>query len=306
MRRKSTTNNKNEIAKKQCSKCLTEKNSTRDFYVSYSPIHSDGRVPVCKSCLENMFDDNNIESSLKEILRMIDKPYIHHLVESSMNEPHESFFRTYMKNSVMKQYAGMTWKDSLYSKTQRIDTENEYTPSNQNKVSYELVDKWGDYPPEEIILFEKKYQQLRVNYPERTAMHIEALQIYVRYRVKEELATQKGMFKEAEGWGKLAKEAATAAKINPSQLSKADLSDGLDSFSQLVRSVEQAVDIVDILPRFKERPKDKVDFTIWCYVNYIRDLKGLPLVEYKEIYEFYEARKREYETMSEGEEDDIF
>ena len=139
---------------------------------------------------------------------------------------------------------------------------------------------------------------LKNNYQEKTAMHTEALLTYIRYRVKEELATANNDSKSAKEWGTLAKDAATAAKINPSQLSKSDLTDGLDTFGQLVRSVEQAVDIIPILPKFKERPQDKADFTLFCYVNYIRDLKGLPLVEYSEIYRFYEDRKKEYEESS--------
>src|SRR5690606_34225780 len=110
----------------------------------------------------------------------------------------------------------------------------------------------------------------------------------------------KGDVKDAKDWGALAQKAAQDAKINPSQLSKSDLTDGLDTFGQLVRTVEQAVDIIPILPVFKERPQDKVDFTLLCYINYVRDLKGLPLVEYEEIYKFYEQRKKDYE-QAEGE-----
>lgn len=130
-------------------------------------------------------------------------------------------------------------------------------------------------------------------------MHTEALLTYIRYRVKEEIATARDDMKSAKEWGQLAQKAAQDAKINPSQLSKSDLSDGLDTFGQLVRSVEQAVDIIPILPVFKERPQDKVDFTIWCYINYIRDLKGLPLAEYEDIYRFYDERKKEYEDRNE-------
>ena len=97
-------------------------------------------------------------------------------------------------------------------------------------------------------------------------MHTEALLNYIRYRVKEELSTAKGNVKEAKEWGQLAKDAATAAKINPSQLSKADLSDGLSTFSELSQAVEREVDIIPILPRFKCRPNDALDFNIWCYI----------------------------------------
>lgn len=158
-----------------------------------------------------------------------------------------------------------------------------------------LEEKWGaGYSTNELIEFEKKYNLLKNNYPEKTAMHSEALKIYVRYRVKEEYATAKGDVKSAKLWGELASKQAQDAKINPSQLSKADLSDGLDTFGQLVRSVEQAVDIIPILPKFKMNYSDLADFTMLCYFNYIRDLKGLPSIEYKDVYNFLEERKKEF------------
>lgn len=144
------------------------------------------------------------------------------------------------------------------------------------------------------IIILKKYKMLRNNYTEKTAMHTEALLNYIRYRVKEELATASGNVKEAKEWGSLAKEAATAAKINPSQLSKADLTDGLSTFSELSQAVEKEVDIIPILPKFKYRPNDALDFNIWCYVNYIRDLSGLPPCDYEEVYKFYDKRKEDY------------
>lgn len=168
-----------------------------------------------------------------------------------------------------------------------------------------LAEKWGyGYTQEQLYAFEKKYQLLKNNYPEKTALHTEALLTYIRYRVNEEMATAKGDVKSAKDWGELASKQATNAKINVSQLSKNDLQDGLDSFGSLVKAVETAMDIIPILPKFKEQPQDKPDFTLWCYINYVRDLKGLPPAEYKEIYSFYDERKKEYEKKYSNNEED--
>ena len=51
-------------------------------------------------------------------------------------------------------------------------------------------------------------------------------------------------------------------------------------------AVEQAVDVIPILPRFKYRPNDAVDFILWCYINYERNLNGLPEVKYSDVYKF--------------------
>src|SRR5690606_9951092 len=136
----------------------------------------------------------------------------------------------------LHQYRNLTWNDSIFEfreeeiKKEISEEVKEITGINKPKflITDEIIDRWGEgYSDEEYKAFERKYRTLRNNYQEKTAMHTEALITYVRYRVKEELATSKGDFKAAKEWGSLAKDAATAAKINPSQLSKADLSDGL-------------------------------------------------------------------------------
>jgi hypothetical protein len=140
----------------------------------------------------------------------------------------------------------------------------------------------------------EKYQFLSASYPDVTNLHTEALVTYVRFKVQEELATASGNAADAERWSGVAMKAADKAKINPSQLSQSDLQGGLNSFSELLQAVEQAVDVIPILPQFKYRPNDAVDFNIWCYVNYIRRLEGKPLCDYADVYDFYDERKQEY------------
>jgi hypothetical protein len=304
-----TTKTKPKVKEfKKCIKCQKDKDIALNYHVSYSPLHGDSKVPVCKQCLYEMFDSqyngSNTHELIKEIMKLIDKPYLYHLVDTSIHslgtEVADNVFRIYLKNVVMRQYSGMTYKDSIF------EPDGHATPQpiqQQNKNNFiitdDIIDKWGDgYSQEEYRAFERKYGTLKNNYQEKTAMHTEALITYIRYRVKEELATANGDSKAAKEWGTLAKDAATAAKINPSQLSKSDLSDGLDTFGQLVRTVEQAVDIIPILPQFRKRPQDDVDFTILCYVNYIRDLKGLPLCKYEDLFEFINERKKEYESKA--------
>lgn len=251
-----------------------------------------------------MVDISNIES-IKSVLRQIDKPWIASLWVTSLQNNPTSPFGNYIKmiNS-LPQYKGMSSADvvddvstdKIEEAQQCIDTGiKDSTTRIKFELTDEIVDRWGiGYQPEEYEAFERKYALLKNNYPEKTAMHTEALLNYIRYRVKEELATAAGTASEAKTWGQLAQAAATAAKINPSQLSAADLQGGLNSFGELIKAVETAVDIIPILPQFKFRPNDALDFIMWCYINYIRDLRGMPACEYSEVYEFYDKRKQEY------------
>lgn len=138
--------------------------------------------------------------------------------------------------------------------------------------------------------------ELANNYPmERTAMHKEALVTYVKYAFKRDKAIAEDDIDAADKWGKLAAKQANDAKINPNQLSAADLSDGINNFSKISEAVEREQDIIPILPHFKQQPQDVVDYTLWQFVNYIRRLQNLPTVTYAEIYKFmdemYEKNK---------------
>lgn len=142
-----------------------------------------------------------------------------------------------------------------------------------------------------------KYVALQNNYPLRTEMHKEALITYVKYAYKRDKAIAEDDMEAADKWGKLAAKQATDAKINPSQLSAADLSDGISNFSKIAEAVEREQDIIPLLPHFKQRPQDVVDYTLWQYVNYIRRLQNMPEIKYADLYKFvdeaYEKNKND-------------
>lgn len=288
--------------RKACSKCNKEKIIT-DYYKSYSPLDSDERVRVCKTCLQSMVDVNNIES-VHDMLRMLDKPFMFHLWNSALNKP-KTIIGEYFKLINAKDYRHMTWGNSIFSERESLNIE-----SNQNALLEaskfdvdevfleELKEKYGyGYPDEEYILFEKRFQKLKPSFQLPTTMHEEYLREYCVNKVKESLAKAKGDFKEAKEWATMAKESATGGKLTPQQMSKSDLSQGLDGFSQLARMVEEHMDIIPLLPKFIKQPKDDVDVTLWLYINYIRDLKSLPPAEYEDIYKFYEERAKDYDSQ---------
>jgi len=290
---------KKELTCASCGKLKKES----EFYASYHAIHSaTGRLPYCKECIQQMCLDINGNISIEKLqqtLKLLDRPYIRDLWDISVAENPASPIGIYFKNLGLAQNRQLTWKDSCFDTLENSRRTGQKILLTQNNNDFVLTDDiiefFGEgYSDEEYCAMYRKYNFLKNNYPEKTNMHIEALKTYVRFKVKEEFAVANGDVGEAARWADLANKAATNAKINPSQLSAADLQNGLSTFGQLVRAVEQAVDIIPILPRFKKKPKDSVDFNLWCYINYIRDLKGLPLVSYEEIYAFYEKRKREY------------
>lgn len=304
------------------------------FYRSYSNFHADGYIPMCKDCIQKAsFDeivqDINIDG-FKKILRQIDKPYIESILQSSINQYNEQYAgkncpknnRTkiiayYFKNiNSLRQLSTLDWQGGIDytnrmggSETGNVNTrvEDKYSLPNQSEdqvyylpdddfnVTPDIIRLFGEgYKKSEYKAFWDKYNFLIKNYPNTTNLHTESLVTYIKFKVKEEIATSKGNVADAEKWSKMAIAAAEKAKINPSQLTQSDLQGGINSFSELFKAVEQAVDVIKILPQFKYRPNDALDFNIWCYINYIRDLEGKPLVDYEDIYKFYDRRVAEY------------
>lgn len=163
------------------------------------------------------------------------------------------------------------------------------------EVTDHIKELFGDgYTTTEYKKMFEKYEKLKINYTLQTNIHQEALATYVRFKVKEEMATAEGNVDDARKWYDSAQNAAEKAKLTPKQLTKADLDSGVNSVSELTKAVEQAVDVIKIMPRFKYRPNDAPDFNIWCYVDYERKLNDQPPVSYEDVYSFYDKKREEY------------
>ncbi len=291
-----------------CAACGVLKKD-REFYMSYNPIHTTNRIPYCKVCLKKMISDENGNVTLEKLqstLQLMDRPFIFDLWKISLEDKMDSF-GCLMKNLCLKQNRELTWKDSVFKPQLNNELNYDNTLDNKNInhnvstkhsvfiLTEDIIDKWGGgYTIEEYTAFEKKWIKLIDNYGEKTSFHIEGLKTYIRFRVKEELATAKGDVKEAKEWASMAKDAATAAKINVSQLSKSDISGGVDLLPQLFEAVESEVGIIPILPYLKEQPYDDADLIIWVIVNYLRRLEDKPRIEYREIWNFYDQMLEEY------------
>jgi hypothetical protein len=294
------------ITKHRCVMCGKRKASS-EYYLAKSSIFKgnvsdDGRAlyPWCKDCMVETYDYyarfTDIEREVFiQVCAKFDIPFSEPMMTASLNtsvHPLKMYLRQLNsfgdKNGVSDSFRiPQFW---LESERVKDDEDGSITRHDGAK----LKSKWGDYDYSVLVRFEEKYLFLKNNYRESTNMHTEALLRYIRYSVLEEKANEDLDTASAKIYNDLANKAATAAKINPSQLSKADLTEGLNSFSELSLAIERATDVVRILPKFKYRPNDALDFTIWCYVNYERNLNGLPEVDYEEVYKFYDRKVEEY------------
>lgn len=330
-----TKSKKKESQKKICLACPPEDNQNlhplSDFYLSKNPMHKDGKVPWCKSCIlkYSLLDTGEIdEEKFKSVLQQIGKPYYKDLVNVAINQykkehsyiPDEEVKYHgkeiigiyFTKQNSLRQYQSKSYVDSekdgfvrkqgVQATDVGIGTTIKQTYEDKHKsdigdfeITDEVIGLFGDgYSKTEYKKMFDKYEKLKINYTLQTNIHQEALATYVRFKVKEEDATARGDVDEAKKWYDAAQNAAEKAKLTPKQLTKADLDSGVNSVSELTKAVEQAVDVIKIMPRFKYRPNDAPDFNIWCYVDYERKLNDQTPVSYEDVYSFYDKKKAEY------------
>jgi hypothetical protein len=119
-----------------CSACGLPKKST-EFYASYSVYHAaTQKVPFCKDCVKKMSVDelNKLDiEKLKNVLKQINKPFIHTLLQSTFNEVNDNsngieIVGIYMKSiNSLPQYKKLGWEDSIFEKVEIQSTEVKFT-----------------------------------------------------------------------------------------------------------------------------------------------------------------------------------
>ena len=301
MARKTGSSNtaRKPVVKKACSACGKEKPITRDFFVSYNPLHKDGRIPMCKDCIKNACynDDDEFDiENFKSLLRQLDKPFIQALWDKSEEEvkknvgsddvSNDGIIGKYLKNISLQQHRNKTWKDSNFSGGSESAIESSRRKSMNAEKVYYLSDEDFVVTEDVIRLFGEGYTA-KEDYPNISSSQKNLLLRYVRFAAKEEIATSSGGIADAEKWSKLASEALK-------QLNAIDVQGGVTCFSEFFQKFERVQDVTRILPEFKYRANDAPDFIIWCYVNYCRRLEGKPEVEYSDVYKFYDEKVAEY------------
>jgi hypothetical protein len=175
-----------------------------------------------------------------------------------------------------------------------LNTNNIFIKNNNMDIN-DLKIKWGmDYKDEDLIKFELKYKELRKNYEIKTASHDEFLKHACVASVKATQCIAKDDPDGTKTWMSIFKDMTNAGKLQPSQMSKADLSGGLNNFGEFWKSLEDAKNVIEILPEFKKQPRDDADFVLYCNIQYMRRVLGLPDIKYDEIWKFYEELAEQF------------
>lgn len=222
-----------------CFNCGKEKKSG-DFYYSNSPFHKyTGKTHVCKECfLKYVGEDFN---KLKTALRMIDKPFLNNLLESSIEEAeknNKNVIGMYMKNVSMIQYKNYTWEDSDndLNKVPIINRINEKESSNLG----ELVKKWGgNYTEDEYEFLENFFSEYENSYATDTPVQINLYKNIAKVQLQAEKELSSNNIKVYKDLMELSSKLHNDGNIKPIQSTGANDDRGLSTYGLWIKTIEQ-------------------------------------------------------------------
>jgi hypothetical protein len=223
-----------------CSCCGKDKDSTKDFYTSFSHFHSHtGRMHVCKQCVQDSVKENDAESFM-DMLRKFDKPFITHLYESAIQN--NAFVGEYFKLVNAKDFRHMTWNDSDFEghKNSKVITQNS-SPS--NIVKYEdyssLRKKWGVFEDNEYEYLENFYGEYENSYATDTPVQINLYKNIAKVHLQAEKELANGQTKNFKDLMELSSKLHNDGNIKPIQSSGANDDKGLSTYGLWIKIVEQ-------------------------------------------------------------------
>ena len=127
----------------RCSSCGTTK-TVDNYYASSTYVNRNlNKLPICKDCIWDyvITEDNGYDlEKMKDILQMIDKPFIKSLLEDTCIDEAErdnkNVFKVYMKNLGLKQNRDKRWKDGDDSLSKVQLSKSNRSMSNDITVPY--------------------------------------------------------------------------------------------------------------------------------------------------------------------------
>lgn len=262
-------------SRKRCTACGEDKRPAIDFYLSRSKLYkfNDGRMPICKECLSNLFKELNAKYSdevkaLYHLCMLFDIYFDRDLVEkSSANNnfsDEDNLLKSYMKNvNSLNQYK---FKDSMSSDCVVLDdnlleSKKEYEEvETDTELSISITPKirrrWGKgYTDEEYEDLEYFYEEYKNNLDhEDDFMKLELIQEMCTIKFIRDKAKRNGDYKTAREYSDLLSKKMADANLKPSQKKILGEADD-DTFGMKLLAYERDRPVPEVLPEYKDVDK---------------------------------------------------
>ena len=165
------------IEKKKCLKCNTDKR-IGEFYKSNSNLNNDGKLPICKDCIQDRYNDllsvynGKSLNAFKHLLFNLDEFFSEKLYNECISTSGTKFIGEYFK--VVNRDKNYRDKTSLNNTLESNESKDIHI--DDGIVSEELVDKWGEgYNSSEYAKLERRYKTYSEHYPNKRLQEQEIL-----------------------------------------------------------------------------------------------------------------------------------
>ena len=266
--------------KKVCTACGESKRPNMDFYLSRSKLYkfNDGRMPICKECLKNLFKELNAKYSdeikaLYHLCMLFDIHFSKKLIEESSSNGNfgdeDNLIKTYMKNiNSLNQYKFesslssdcIVLDDSLINEAKEEIIIDIKTPF---KVTDKMETRWGaSLPTGDYMFLENKYKEFTDVYECRTPAQRLIFEQIAKCLLRGEKALKKDNDATFEKMNNMVSKLMTDGNIKPIQ--EASIAeDDTATWGKWINLIEQERPIGEASEQFKDVDKISSYITKW-------------------------------------------
>lgn len=167
--------------KKICTECKKELTTSSNFYNSQSPVFTDGKAPICKSCINKKVDYGNMQT-IYSLLQSMDIAFLYEYWDRASQKNPTSAFGNYIRQAnSLNQFKGLGWKDSVFdSSLNNSNTKDSKSKSSckidtresRNNEDTAYNNDWrGTYAASDLEYLEDYYKDLNTDFKIITRNH---------------------------------------------------------------------------------------------------------------------------------------
>lgn len=269
-----------------CTKCGKEKTSTRNFYISHSPIYEFNRIPVCKDCILERYEvlKNHYKDEIKAVYHIcmnfdiyFNRDLITSCYSQMANDGIDNLLKTYFsKVNSLKQYKKLTSLDSdtliEESVPKKVQEESESKKGEETEnpldkgefeITSEIIKRWGrNFSDEDYFFLEATYNDFTTVYDARTPAQKLIFRQIAKSLLQSEKALKEGNIAGFEKMNTLVSKLMGDNNIKPIQ--EANLAeDDSQGWGVWVNRVETERPVGEACEQFKDVDKISSYITKW-------------------------------------------
>ena len=248
------------LAKKiKCTCCGTDKINTREFYASNSYLYKNiGRIPICKSCIEEKY--NSLINDFKDKKLSAMKMFLSLNVYFDEDLFNSVLAKCPEDNKWIGEYMRIINSNARYKTKNGYDTGEIEIPVTkcinisediEDEKDYELIDKWGERDAKDYKRLERKYKKYSKKYPSDDLEQQVIIRSICELELEKEVCRKDKNYTNFVALDKQISAKMAELDVIPSKKKKYD-EDSNVTFGTIMRIFEQEEPVVDSQGIYKD------------------------------------------------------